>query len=110
MVKAIYNDKVLAEADSKDILMIEGNKYFPPDSVNMEFFEETDHHTVCPWKGDASYYSINIDGETLENAAWFYPDPKDGSNERVRMVNKREDADFKNYVAFYTDKVKIIEE
>lgn len=110
MVKAVYKDTILAQADPSEILMIEGNKYFPSESVKMEFFEKTEHHTTCPWKGLAHYYSIKIGEEVLENAAWYYPDPKEGSNERVRMVNKRDDADFSNYVAFYTDKIQIIEE
>jgi uncharacterized protein (DUF427 family) len=77
MAKAIWNGVVLAESDQT--VMVEGNHYFPPESVNMEYFKETAHHTTCPWKGLASYYSITVDGKTNENAAWFYPTPKEAA-------------------------------
>jgi uncharacterized protein (DUF427 family) len=73
-MKAIWNDTVLAE--SEDLVEVEGNYYFPKGSINCEFFEESDHHTFCPWKGTASYYSIKAGGATNENAAWYYPEPK----------------------------------
>lgn len=73
-MKAIWNNKVLAE--SKDTIAVEGNHYFPPDSVNKEYFVESDTRSVCPWKGTASYYSIVADGKTNRDAAWYYPDPK----------------------------------
>ena len=73
-MKAIWNDTVLAE--SEDLVEVEGNYYFPKESINCEFFEESDHHTFCPWKGTASYYSIKTGGSTNENAAWYYPEPK----------------------------------
>lgn len=71
---AKWNGVAIAESD--DIVMVEGNAYFPPSSLCKEYFVETAHHTVCPWKGTASYYSVTVDGETNENAAWYYPDPK----------------------------------
>lgn len=71
-MKAIWNGKVLAESD--DTVIVENNHYFPADSINKEFFTESDHHTTCPWKGLASYYSIQVDGETNANAAWYYPE------------------------------------
>lgn len=71
-MKAIWNNKVIAE--SKDTIVIENNHYFPHDSIKKEFFKPSETHTVCPWKGTASYYSINIDGEENIDAAWFYPE------------------------------------
>ncbi|MBD3637589.1 MAG: DUF427 domain-containing protein [Crocinitomicaceae bacterium] len=71
MKKAIWNGKVIAESDKT--VNIEGNAYFPPDSVNKEFLEESDTHTVCPWKGTASYYDVVVDGKKNEDAAWYYP-------------------------------------
>lgn len=73
-MKAMWNEAVLAE--SNDLVEVEGNYYFPASSINCEFFQESDHHTVCPWKGTASYYSIEVNGQTNENAAWYYPEPK----------------------------------
>jgi uncharacterized protein (DUF427 family) len=60
---------------------VEGNHYFPPQSVKTEFLKSTDHHTTCPWKGEASYYSIVVGGKENSNAAWSYPDPKDAAKE-----------------------------
>ncbi|MCA9386980.1 DUF427 domain-containing protein [Candidatus Dojkabacteria bacterium] len=107
MAKVIFNNQVIAEAPDSDILMIEGNKYFPPNSIKSEFFKETDLHTICPWKGEASYYSVTVGDKTEENAAWFYKEPKEGSNELVAKNNNKETIDFSNYVAFYKDKVTI---
>jgi len=76
-MKAIWNDTVLAESD--DTVVVEGNHYFPPDSLHREYFRASDHRTTCPWKGTASYYTIIADGETNENAAWTYPEPKDAA-------------------------------
>ena len=72
MKKAIWNGQVLAE--SNDTVNIEGNAYFPPDSINKEFFKSSDTHTVCPWKGKAHYYTIEVDGKENPDAAWFYPE------------------------------------
>jgi uncharacterized protein (DUF427 family) len=74
-MKAKWNDQVLAE--SSETIVIEGNHYFPPESINKAFFESTDHHTTCPWKGVASYYTVNVNGEVNENAAWYYPEVSD---------------------------------
>ncbi|MFQ5708379.1 MAG: DUF427 domain-containing protein [bacterium] len=74
MAKAIWRGKVLAESDRCE--MVEGNYYFPPDSINREYFKESDTQSVCPWKGTASYYHIEVNGEVNEDAAWYYPDPK----------------------------------
>ena len=73
-MKAVWNNKVLAE--SKDTIVVEGNHYFPPDSVNKKYFIESDTQSVCPWKGTASYYSIETDDKTNRDAAWHYPEPK----------------------------------
>lgn len=73
--KATVGDTVLAETDTWE--EVEGNVYFPPASVKTDYLSKTDHSTHCPWKGDASYYSINADGKKLENAAWYYPQTKE---------------------------------
>lgn len=74
-MQAVWNGTVLAESDAT--VVVEGNHYFPPDSVNLTFFERTSHTSHCPWKGDANYYSIVVDGERNENAAWVYEAPFD---------------------------------
>ncbi len=73
-MKAIWNNQVIAESD--DTIVIENNHYFPPSSVDMSFFRESELHTVCPWKGTASYYHIVVNGEENRDAAWYYPDTK----------------------------------
>ena len=78
-MKAIWNGQVLAE--SNETKVIEGNHYFPADSVNMEFFKNSDTHTVCPWKGTASYYTLAVDGKENADAAWYYPQTKDMAKE-----------------------------
>jgi uncharacterized protein (DUF427 family) len=87
MAKAIWKDIVLADSDQT--LVIEGNHYFPPDSVNQPYFKESDNHTTCPWKGIASYYDIEVDGQVNKNAAWYYPSPKPAAK------------NITNYVAFW---------
>lgn len=72
-MRAIWNEAVLAESD--DTVVVEGNHYFPEDSLNQEFFRASSHHSVCFWKGVASYYTVEVDGERNENAAWYYPKP-----------------------------------
>ena len=71
-MKAIWNGQVLAESDKT--IVIEGNHYFPPGSISKDFFKTSDTHTTCPWKGLASYYSLEVNGETNEDAAWYYPE------------------------------------
>lgn len=71
-MKAIWNGKVVAE--SNETIVIEGNHYFSPNSINKDYFSESETHSVCPWKGTASYYSLNVDGEINKNAAWYYPE------------------------------------
>jgi uncharacterized protein (DUF427 family) len=87
MPKAIWKDKVLAESDRT--ILVEGNHYFPPNSVKREFFVESESHTVCPWKGTASYYNIQINGDANYDAAWYYPSP----SAAAKMI--------KGYVAFW---------
>ncbi|MCH9028160.1 MAG: DUF427 domain-containing protein [Bacteroidetes bacterium] len=87
MPKAIWNNKILAESDNTEI--VEGNHYFPADSVNREYFKQSETRSTCPWKGEASYYNIEVDGKTNSDAAWYYPEPKAAAN------------NIKNYVAFW---------
>ncbi|GAB4213674.1 MAG: DUF427 domain-containing protein [Synechococcales cyanobacterium] len=79
MVKAIWNDVVLAE--SQDCVVVEGNQYFPPESLNMAYFQPSTTHTTCPWKGVASYYTLSVNGKTNPDAAWYYPTPKDAAKQ-----------------------------
>ncbi|MEJ2139823.1 MAG: DUF427 domain-containing protein [Gammaproteobacteria bacterium] len=76
-MKAIWKDTVIAESD--DTVVVEGNHYFPPDAIRSEFFEPSDTHTVCPWKGTASYYTLAVDGQQNPDAAWYYPDTKEAA-------------------------------
>ena len=73
MARAIFNGKVIAE--SNDINTVEGNAYFPIDALDQSVVTETAHTTGCPWKGTASYFTIDVDGQVAENAAWFYRNP-----------------------------------
>jgi len=73
-MKAIYNDQVIAESDKT--FFIEGNHYFPSESVKKEFLTDSSTHTVCPWKGEASYYNVVVNGKKAEDAAWYYPTPR----------------------------------
>lgn len=79
MAKAEWKGVVLAE--SEDTIVVEGNHYFPLDSVNLEYFADSKLTTVCPWKGTASYRSVVVDGKENKNAAWHYPNPKDAASE-----------------------------
>lgn len=95
--KAVVNDITIAETDTYET--VEGNIYFPPGSIKREFFSPTETHTVCPWKGTASYYTIDVgDGQPLRDAAWYYPEPKKAA------------AAIKDYVAFYKNRVDIVAE
>jgi uncharacterized protein (DUF427 family) len=85
MPKAIWNDEVIAESD--DTVVLEGNVYFPRASLREDVLVESDTHTVCPWKGRASYYTLKSDGHTTPDAVWFYPEPKpDASAIRNRVA------------------------
>ncbi|WP_320822298.1 DUF427 domain-containing protein [Reinekea sp.] len=73
-MKALWNNLVVASSDATRV--VEGNHYFPADSLRSEFFKASSHTTNCPWKGTARYYSIDVDGTSTENAAWYYPEAK----------------------------------
>lgn len=87
MAKAIWNSQILAQSDRTEV--VEGNHYFPPDSINQEFFQASSTHTTCPWKGQASYYTVVVDGQENPDAAWYYPEPKERANS------------IKGYIAFW---------
>src|SRR5215472_6014364 len=87
MAKAIWEGTVLAESDQT--VEVEGNQYFPPGAVKKEFFKPSAKHTVCPWKGTASYYHLEVNGTRNQDAAWFYPEPKPAAKQ------------IKDYVAFW---------
>ena len=93
-MKAIYNGVIIAEAPKEELISIESNWYFPPGSVVQEFISQSDEHSTCFWKGEASYYDVTCGGNTAKGAAWYYPEPMAGSLERVGR-------DFTNYVAFW---------
>lgn len=87
MVTAAFAGQTLAQSD--ETVVVEGNHYFPPSSINWDFFEKTDQTTVCPWKGTASYYNVKVGDEVLENVAWAYPEASDKAN------------NIKGHIAFY---------
>ena len=78
-MKATWNNAVLAESDGT--VVVEGNHYFPPESVDRQYFQESSTHTVCPWKGTASYYDVVVEGNVNKDAAWYYPEPKAAAEE-----------------------------
>jgi len=78
-MKAIWNGTVLAE--SADTIEVEGNQYFPPEAINAEYFQPSDTHTICGWKGEASYYNVVVNGEVNKDAAWYYPETKPAADE-----------------------------
>jgi uncharacterized protein (DUF427 family) len=84
MVKAIWQDIVLAESDMT--IEVEGNQYFPPDTVNREYLRDSTLHTTCPWKGIASYYDVVVGDEVNKDAAWYYPDPKEAAQKIAGYV------------------------
>ncbi len=86
-MKAIWKNVVLAE--SNNTIIVEGNHYFPPESVKKEYFRDSKHHTTCSWKGVASYYDIVVANDVNKDAAWYYPEPMDAAK------------NIKNYVAFW---------
>lgn len=79
MAIATWNGTVIAESD--DTVVVENNHYFPRSAVRDDVLRDSDHTSVCPWKGTASYFSLEVDGKTNDNAAWFYPEPKDAAEE-----------------------------
>ena len=78
-MKAIWNQQLIAESD--DTVIVEGNHYFPPDSVKPEFLQDSDTTTVCPWKGMANYYTLVVDGQSNVDAAWYYADTKSAADQ-----------------------------
>ncbi len=86
-MRTVWKKITLAESDQT--IVVEGNHYFPPDSINRVYFEDSDTHTRCSWKGQASYYDIVVEGERNEDAAWYYPEPKEKA------------AKIKDHVAFW---------
>ena len=86
-MKAIWKDTVIAESD--ETIIVEGNHYFPPNSINQKFFQSNNHHTTCPWKGIANYHNIVVNGEVNSNAAWYYPNPNSAAS------------NIKDYLAFW---------
>ena len=86
-MKATWNNTVLAQSDKT--VVVEGNQYFPLEAIDKQYFQESSTHTVCPWKGEASYYNVMVDGQVNKDAAWFYPNPKPAA------------AEIKDHVAFW---------
>lgn len=86
-MKAVWNGKVVAESDQT--VVVEGNHYFPPSAIHTQYFKPSDRHTVCPWKGTASYYDVDVDGKVSEGGAWYYPDTKPAAD------------NIRGYVAFW---------
>jgi uncharacterized protein (DUF427 family) len=78
-MKATWNNTVIAQSDGT--VVVEGNHYFPPESVAKDFLQDSEKHTICPWKGTANYYNVIVDGETNRDAAWYYPETKEAANE-----------------------------
>lgn len=87
MVKAVFNGTVVAETEDYEV--VEGNVYFPPESIKQEYFSDSGLHTSCPWKGLASYYTVSVDGQEAHDVAWYYPQPSDAAH------------NIKDHVAFY---------
>jgi uncharacterized protein (DUF427 family) len=76
-MRAVWRNTVLAESD--ETVVVEGNHYFPHDSIRREYLRPSDTHTTCPWKGEASYYDVVVDGEVNKDAAWYYPEVKEAA-------------------------------
>lgn len=86
-MKAIWNNAIIAESD--ETIVVEGNHYFPPAAIKSEYFQPSNTHTTCGWKGEASYYNVTVNGEINKDAAWYYPQTKDAAK------------NIENYVAFW---------
>lgn len=89
MAKATFNGTTIAESDHTEV--VEGNHYFPPQSIKRDYFQENARTTFCPWKGTAKYYDVVVDGQAASAAAWYYPEPKEKA------------AHIKDHVAFYSE-------
>ena len=81
MATATWQGKVIAEVAASNVVVVEGNIYFPIASVQAENLQPSTHQTVCPWKGTANYYDVAVDGNVNKNAAWYYPEPKDAAKQ-----------------------------
>lgn len=93
-MKAVFNNTVIAESDETKV--VENNHYFPQESIKKEYFQPSETHTRCPWKGKAYYYNVEVDGKSSRDAAWFYPEASHAAKP------------IENYVAFWKD-VKVTE-
>lgn len=93
-MKAVWNNKVIAEADKADLIYIEGNWYFPPSSVKQEFLRKSDTPYTCPWKGVCQYFDVGDGHDWTKDDAWSYPEPKQSAIETVKK-------DFSDYIAFW---------
>ncbi len=89
MPRALWNGTVVAEASPEEVETVEGNIYFPSNSVKGDYLQASEYHTECPWKGTASYYDLVVDGQVNKDAGWYYPKPKDAA------------AEIKDHVAFW---------
>ncbi len=83
-MQAVFNGTVIAESD--ETVVVEGNHYFPIESANSDYFQPSGTHTVCPWKGIASYYTVSVDGQDATDAAWYYPTPSDAAKQITDRV------------------------
>ena len=97
-MKAIWNDKIIAEAPRQELIYIEGNLYFPPHSLKQNYFRKSPTPYICPWKGVCQYFDVGVDDTWSKDNAWSYPEPKPSA---IHTVKK----DFSNYVAFWRDVV-----
>ena len=95
-MQAIWNDQVIAEADKEDLIYIEQNWYFPPESVKQDFLHKSPTPYTCPWKGVCQYFNVGAGDSVSDDNAWSYPEPMASAIERVHK-------DFSNYVAFWRD-------
>jgi uncharacterized protein (DUF427 family) len=86
-MKAVWNNEVIAESDKT--IVVENNQYFPADAVNKQYLQPSETHTICPWKGTASYYTLSVNGKENKDAAWYYPHPKEAAK------------NIENYIAFW---------
>ena len=86
-MKAVWNDAIVAESDATRV--VEGNHYFPPDSIHRKYFKDSRTTSICPWKGQASYYTLEVAGTRNENAAWYYARPREAA------------AEIKDYIGFW---------
>lgn len=95
-MKATWNNQLIAEADKEDLIYIEQNWYFPPDTINQEFLRKSDTPYTCPWKGDCQYFDVGEGDNWSKDVAWSYPTPYPEAFDKVKK-------DFTNYVAFWRD-------